>query len=165
MAREWVEHVCMLGVELDTSALESSPRRSRAERLRVVEETLEPGASVARVARKYGVNANQVFQWGRLYCTGRLGPVATELKLLPVHLAEQEQHAPCDEPAAAPASAAIHIELPGRTVVSLEGPVDAALACAVLECLRRATTPVRQPSVSSASQHNPIRRGTSGLTP
>jgi hypothetical protein len=29
------------------------------------EETLENGSSVARVARKYGINANQVFHWWR----------------------------------------------------------------------------------------------------
>jgi transposase len=103
----------------------------------VVEETLEPGASVARVARKYGVNANQVFQWRRLYRAGRLGPMSAEVKPLPVTV-EQEQPVRCDELAAAPASGgAIHIELPGRAVISLEGRVDAALACAVLECLRR----------------------------
>jgi transposase-like protein len=33
-------------------------RRSIEERRRVVEETLVPGASVARVARAHGVNAN-----------------------------------------------------------------------------------------------------------
>ena len=131
----------MLGVELDASVLESSPRRRRrsaAERRRVVEETLEPGASVARVARKYGVNANQVFQWRLLYHAGRLGGPAAEVKLLPVCVAEQEQHAPCDEPATAPTSAgAIHIELPGRAVISLEGCVDRRLVRAVLECLRQ----------------------------
>lgn len=29
----------------------------------IVAATLEPGASVAAVARRYGVNANQVFSW------------------------------------------------------------------------------------------------------
>jgi hypothetical protein len=44
------------------------------------------------------------------------------VKLLPVRVAEQEQPATCDEPAAAPASTgAIHIELPGRALISLEG--------------------------------------------
>ena len=38
-------------------------RRSLEEKRRIVEETLEPGASVARVARQYAVNANQVFYW------------------------------------------------------------------------------------------------------
>jgi hypothetical protein len=31
----------------------------------IVEATLAPGASVARVAREVGVNANQVFAWRR----------------------------------------------------------------------------------------------------
>jgi len=42
-----------------------------------VEETLEPGASVSRLARKHGVNANQVFGWRKLYANGRL-EVSTE---------------------------------------------------------------------------------------
>jgi transposase len=47
-------------------------RHSLEEKRRVVEETLEPGASVARVARAHGVNANQVFAWRRLYRQGLL---------------------------------------------------------------------------------------------
>jgi transposase-like protein len=31
------------------------------EKCRIVEQTLKPGASVARVAKAHGVNANQVF--------------------------------------------------------------------------------------------------------
>ena len=42
-----------------------------------MEEALELGASVARVARKHGVNANQVFAWKRLYESGRLGDAGT----------------------------------------------------------------------------------------
>ncbi len=38
----------------------------------VVELTLEPGASVARVAQAEGVNANQVFQWRQAYREGTL---------------------------------------------------------------------------------------------
>ncbi|PHV35311.1 transposase [Janthinobacterium rivuli] len=34
---------------------------------------LEPGVSVARIAREHGVNANQVFIWRSLY---QLGPSA-----------------------------------------------------------------------------------------
>ena len=47
-------------------------RRSRQERRAIVEETLKPGASVARIARAHGINANQVFTWRRLYREGRL---------------------------------------------------------------------------------------------
>jgi transposase len=62
------DDVWMVDVEL-SGGLGAGPRRRRSadERRRVVEETLEAGASVARVALKYGVNANQVFQRRRLY--------------------------------------------------------------------------------------------------
>ena len=54
-----------------------------------MEETFEAGASVARVALKHGVNANQVFQWRRLYQDGRLGgPPVGAMKLLPVRIAD-----------------------------------------------------------------------------
>jgi transposase-like protein len=45
-------------------------RRSIAEKRRIVEETVSPGASVARIARVHGVNTNQVFGWRRLYLAG-----------------------------------------------------------------------------------------------
>jgi len=62
-------------------------RRSVAEKRRIVEETLEPDASVARVARAHGVNANQVFAWRRRYRQGMLGEGNAEpVSLLPVHV-------------------------------------------------------------------------------
>jgi transposase-like protein len=48
-------------------------QRSVGEKRRIVEETLETGASVARVARRHAVNANQVFYWRKQYREGRLG--------------------------------------------------------------------------------------------
>ena len=38
-------------------------RRPAEEKRRIVEATMVPGASIARVARGHGANANQVFQW------------------------------------------------------------------------------------------------------
>ena len=38
-----------------------------------MEETLLPGISVSRVARRHDVNANQLFYWRKLYREGRLG--------------------------------------------------------------------------------------------
>lgn len=127
----------MADVELNGSLVMRSPRRRRSveERRRIVEETLEPGASVARVARKHGVNANQVFGWRKLYESGRLGtPVEAALKLLPVSVAEE----PADEllvTSSGSSRGVIHIELPGRALVSVEGLVDAALIRAVLKSL------------------------------
>ena len=46
--------------------------RSLEEKLRIVEETSRPGASVAAVALRNGVNANLVFGWRRLHRRGLL---------------------------------------------------------------------------------------------
>lgn len=51
----------------------------------IVEETLQPGASVARIARQHGVNANQVFLWRKAYREG-LQP-ESKPTLLPVTIA------------------------------------------------------------------------------
>ena len=127
-------------VEVDLSGVGAGPRRRRsaAERRRVVEETLEPGASVAKVALRHGVNANQVFQWRRLYRDGKLGTApANAIKLLPVSVAEDEDLAKSEPLEVVPPSAgAIHIELPGDIRISLEGSVDPAVVRAVLKSLR-----------------------------
>src|ERR1700678_677772 len=62
--------------------------RSKQERRQIVEETLQPGASVAVIARQHEVNANQVFHWRKLYREGRLelGPSASQL--VPVRISE-----------------------------------------------------------------------------
>jgi len=108
-----------------------------------VEETLEAGASVARVALKYGVNANQVFQWRRLHRDGKLGVAAEQaIKLLPVNITEEteprkrELRKP-EPPEVEPTRCgAIHIELPGKVRISLEGSVDPGVVRAVLKSLR-----------------------------
>ena len=48
----------------------------------IVAASLVPGASVSRVARRYDVNANQVFAWRRRYRDVASEPA--ELRLLPV---------------------------------------------------------------------------------
>ena len=70
-------------------------RRSAAEKRLIVEQALEPGASVARVARAHGLNANVVFNWRRLYKEGKLTAEATQgMKLLPVSVEEREAAEP-----------------------------------------------------------------------
>src|SRR5260370_27425249 len=69
------------------------PRRQRSveEKRRIVEETLEAGASVARVARRHAVNTNQVFYWRKKYREGRLGKGRSS-SLLPVEFSEIPSH-------------------------------------------------------------------------
>ncbi|OJV43330.1 MAG: hypothetical protein BGO25_08260 [Acidobacteriales bacterium 59-55] len=116
----------------------SSPRRRRSaeERRLIVEETLEAGSSVARVARKHGINANQVFMWLRLYRSGHLGGApASGLTLLPVTVCDDAKPAG-GKSVTSDSAGAVQIELPNGVRVSLEGSVDPAVARAVLESLR-----------------------------
>jgi transposase len=64
----------------DTLGRRVAPRRFRTveERRQIVEEAMAPGASVAGVARRHEVNANQVFVWRRQYQQGLLQVPGTE---------------------------------------------------------------------------------------
>ena len=55
---------------------EQRRRRSVEEKLAIVRETFEPGASVSGVARRHQVNANQVFAWRKLHQDGSLSAVS-----------------------------------------------------------------------------------------
>jgi transposase len=122
-----------------------SGRRSRrfrtvSEKRRIAELTFEPGASVALVARAHGVNANQVFKWRRALTRGELSePATASTSLLPVVVATpsevvsatgevdtKEQLAP---------SGSIHIEFPGRAMISVEHGADPSLLRSILESL------------------------------
>lgn len=128
--------------EREGSAAGPRQRRSIAEKRRIVEETLMPGASVARVARGQGVNANQVFGWRRLYLAGRLGEPKPGIKLLPVRVSESKSVPVVVEAAECgltegtqPQRSTIHIEL-RQAQVRIEGSADPALVRVLLECLR-----------------------------
>ena len=66
-----------------TTARAKKRRRTIKEKRDIVEETLVSGASVARVARRHDVNANQVFYWRKLFREGRLR-ISMNPQLLPV---------------------------------------------------------------------------------
>lgn len=118
--------------ETESSSQSKRRRYSIAEKRRIVEESFEPGTSVARVARAHGVNANQVFSWRRLYQRGRLGATpqaAPSAALLPVTITEPPMPAPaCVEPGA------IQLQLP-RGRVRIEGAVDPEALRVILQCM------------------------------
>jgi transposase len=123
----------------DASVGAQRQRRSIADKRRMVEATLAAGASVARVARAHGVNANQLFGWRRLYLAGRLGEQKPGIKLLPVRVSESKsapvvvEHRVTDF--SQPQPGTIHIEL-RQGQVRIEGNADLALVRVLLECLR-----------------------------
>jgi len=114
--------------------------RSKLERRQVVEETMRPGApSVAVIARAHGVNANQVFNWRKLYHAGRLDDKVRASELLPVRISEDShsEYACVRRLTVAPVVAgAIQIEL-GPARIRVEGSVDPATLRIILEQLGR----------------------------
>jgi transposase len=112
-------------------------RRSVAERRRIVEETLEPGASVARVAQRHTVNANQVFNWRQLYRKGLLVEknAGSGMSLLPVTLSNVSVPETCDPQRGVPAGT-IHVEL-SKGHLRITGRVDSEALRTVLERLLR----------------------------
>ena len=112
--------------------------RSKAERRQIVEETFKSGASVAEIARANGVNANQVFNWRRLYRIGQLETEPEAGKLLPVKIADAGPVvvAKPTKRAEKPQSGVIDIDL-GHARVRIEGAANPACVRAVIEGLRR----------------------------
>ena len=112
--------------------------RSVAEKWQIVKLTMEPGASVALVARAHGLNANQVFKWRRGFERGELvDSAAASTALLPVTVAAPSE-VEIREPAThlQPATiGSIHIEFPGRAVISVESGADPLLLRSILESL------------------------------
>jgi transposase len=131
------QQVAVIDRSKEASVAPLRQRRSIAEKRRVVEETLAPGASVARVARTHGINANQVFGWRRLYLAGRLGQAKPGIKLLPVRVSESKPAAVAIESLTdteQPQRGTIYIEF-RQAQVRIEGSADAALVRVLLECL------------------------------
>lgn len=110
-------------------------QHSLAFKRRLIEQTLVPGASVARIALENGVNANLLFKWRRQHVrAARSAPPS----LLPVLLSEPRLKAelPVATPAARPAAGGglIEVELPaGR--IRIKGAVDVAALRVVLQML------------------------------
>ena len=108
-------------------------RRSIEEKRRIVEETLGAGASVARVAQRHAINANQVFAWRKRYREGRLGKSS---KLLPVTVSDIPERK-CRRVGSMSVPSAVgtmEIKLL-RGTLRIAGAVDLVALRAVLECL------------------------------
>jgi transposase len=136
------EHGYMIHVQDVSAGSRGRQRRSISEKRRIVEQTFEPGASVAQVALANGVNANQVFSWRRAFKQGELvEPCSDSTALLPVVMVappdvpDKEHEPSAPEPRAE--GRAIHIELPGRALITAEHGADPELLRATLESLRK----------------------------
>jgi transposase len=112
--------------------------RSVEQKRQMVQETLAPGASVATIARRHGVNANQLFSWRRQYRRGVLelvnAPASEESALVPIAVAQI--NAPQDQDGAitneSQKTGRIDIEFSGGRRVTVWGQADLETLSAIL---------------------------------
>jgi transposase-like protein len=135
-------------VTTDTLGRRTGPRTRHTieEKLRIVEETRAKGASVAMVARRHHLNANQVFAWRRQHRRGLLNSpgAKNDAKLLPVKVSTPtvlptERAAPT-VPSQSPlepkqASQPIEIRLSNGHIIVVRGRVDAEALSRVIDLL------------------------------
>ena len=131
----------------DTLGRRTGPRQRHTleEKRRIVEETHERGTSVAVVARRHGVNANQVFGWRQLYRRGLLEVTNAQsaLAMLPVKvtiptLLPTERSAPRVLRKEAPrriATDSIEIELGNGRCIRVHGRVDIKALSRIIDAL------------------------------
>ena len=135
-------------VTTDTLGRRTGPRTRHTieEKLRIVEETRVKGASVAMVARRHNINANQVFAWRQLYRRGLLNPHAAkgDAKMLPVKVStptvlptERATRTVPSQGSSEPkqASRLIEIKLSNGHSIVLHGRVDAEALSRVIDLL------------------------------
>jgi transposase len=129
---------------IDKLGRRTGPRRlwTLEQKIQMVTESREPGASVSEVARRHGVNSNQVFAWRRLHEQGRLlkdtdsGP----LQLLPVQVTGDVESPPVEFSATkSRPTEAVRVE------ISLPDGIRIAFFDAVsVECLQHVLRMVRR---------------------
>lgn len=113
------------------------PRRLRMYSLefkaRVVEEALRHDSSVSLVARKYNVNANQVFAWRKQYREGTLRGSRPEPTVgLP---APESGFLPVGVLSAARRTYRVEVKLPNGVAVRLDPDMPEAVLCKLVSAL------------------------------
>jgi len=118
--------------------VERRRRWSRDDKMRIIEETLAPGAVVTEIARRHGIATSLVFTWRR---RARLATVASAgPRLVPVQVAAAESVQSIQAPATIPARkrrGVIEIALGDGKRVSVDENVDADALGRVLDVLSR----------------------------
>ena len=131
-----------------TEAISTPPPIRRRRRFnkefkhQVVEETLIRGASVAAIALRHRLNANQVFNWRRKYLRESAGAATKAVKMLPVTIEASSVPMPLQRPSQRSTRSVrsslprgwIEIEYAGATI-RVRGMVDTEALRVALEVL------------------------------
>jgi transposase len=128
-------------VAVDTLGRRIVARRHRTveEKIRIVEESLTPGASNAEVARRHGLNANLLFNWRRQYERGLLATRTRRVsgrRLVPIKLLEAKATPAPAPPPPVNGGAPLRVEFPSGVQLHVSNGADAALLSQLLGLLR-----------------------------
>jgi transposase len=121
------------GRSADQSKSRRRRRWSELDKRRIVEETLEPGASVSVVARRHDLNANMLFTWRRQSKEAAMRMIAAPMAFVPAQIAAD----PTVAPSACGPTGRMEIILPGGERLIVEADVDAAALARVIKVLSR----------------------------
>jgi transposase len=80
----------MSNAEDDSVCLQRPERRQwpKEFKVQIVAESYAPGASIAGVARRHGINANLLFTWRKRFGESKSIPAGKAVKILPVTLTD-----------------------------------------------------------------------------
>jgi transposase len=106
------------------------------EKRRMIAETLAPGASVSKVAQRYGVNANLLFPWRRQEAQAAMSGISEPVKLLPVTVTDAEPRRAVPVVSSGPAGR-MEIVLGGGERIIVGADVDATALARVVKALTR----------------------------
>ena len=112
-------------------------RWSVEDKLRVLAQSVAPGASVMLVCRMHGISSGQLYTWRRQFRTGELTGFAPVTVAPPVGqlAASAASTASASSAAEWPAGGMIEVELPSGVKLRLTGAVDEAALRRVLTAL------------------------------
>ena len=126
--------------------VERRRRWSSDEKMRLIEETLVPGAKVSEVARRNGISASLLFAWRRqaraIEAPSAVIPRFAAAQIVGPNPVAEVAKPPSDEPlqsrpATSGRSGLIEISLGGGRRVRVDANVDAAALARVLDVLER----------------------------
>ena len=124
------------------NGVERRRRWSHDDKMRIVEETLAPGAKVTEVARRNGVAASVVFTWRRQARTvEKVGVCFARVQIASTETAENARLLPEDDrlvrSVAASRIGLIEIDLGNRRRIRVDAHVDPEALARVLDVLDR----------------------------
>lgn len=123
-----------------TADSKSAGRRrfwSSDEKRRMIAESFAPGASVSKVAQRYGVNANLLFTWRRRDARSTASGGTEPIELLPVRVSDERAPAAPVEASARVFVGRMEIVLAAGERILVGADVDTAALARVVKALSR----------------------------